>query len=321
MNEEAANAAAAAAASADAEAAKGSEGSEGGESKGEGTTPEEVAAVLKGSGINIKAPVQDDAAKEAEAATKAAEEAKAAEAAAGGESDETKAAADAQAAEEAEIEAAAEAEAAAAAERAKAAASGDAGAKEFSFKVVDKNGKEFTVNAGDNIDDVLAEFELKSSTQAMSILRQLDKIEAEKANYEKDQQEETANTERAAVIESLQKTWADELKDLQAQKRIPAGTDNDRINEVYKFMAAENTKRIDQGRPTIQSFEDALDKLENQETRAKAVEADKVAKEEARANGGKVGGSSAPAANATPVYRANSARNANEAIRALGLLK
>jgi hypothetical protein len=86
-------------------------------------------------------------------------------------------------------------------------------------------------------------------------------------------------------------------------------------------MADENEKRMKEGKATLNSFEDALDKLENKEARDKAVEAAKADKGEARRKGALVGGSSAPASSGPPVYKAGSATNANDALRKAGLLK
>jgi hypothetical protein len=85
-------------------------------------------------------------------------------------------------------------------------------------------------------------------------------------------------------------------------------------------MAEENDKRIKASRPTLDSFEDALDKLEAKEAREANAEAKVEAKNTARKNGALVGGSSAPAGNGPKVYRAGSARSMSEAIREQGLL-
>lgn len=195
--------------------------------------------------------------------------------------------------------------------------------KDFSFTVEDANGTTYKVSPGDSIEDILKDFEPKNNGQIIAILDQLREAKDSQAKYEAEQKDEADQADRADRVANIQQGWNDEIKSLQADKRIPVtvkGKDNERVAEVYTFMAAENTKRIEAGRPTIGSFEDALDKLENIEGRQAKVEADKAEKETARKNGALVGGSSAPASNAVPVYKAGSARNVNQALRAQGLL-
>lgn len=194
---------------------------------------------------------------------------------------------------------------------------------DFSMTVTDEDGVTFKIAAGDDLDEALADANITKTSKIMSIMRQLDKLEAQKSDYEADQQKQADADKHTEAVANIQKGWDDEIKSLQAEKRIPTtakGADNERVAEVYKYMAEQNDARIKAGRPTIGSFEDALDKLENKEAREAKVEAAKTAKDEARKNGALVGGSSAPATSGTPVYKAGSARNSGQALKALGIL-
>lgn len=264
--------------------------------KGEGTTPEEVAQVLKSSGMKLRV------------APKAAEEPVA---------DEPVTEADVEPEKPAEEKVTPPAKAP---ETPEVVPEG----KTFSIEVEDANGVTFKINAGDSLEDALRDFEPKNNGQILQVLRSVEKMEADKAKYDADQATEAETAAKNVRVAAIQQGWSEEIKDLQAQKRIPENgkdADNTRVAEVYKFMAEENTKRIAANKPTIGSFEDALDKLENKEVRAAKVEADKAERDTARKNGGLVGGSSAPASNTPAAYKAGTARNSAEAIRKLGLLK
>lgn len=263
----------------------------------EGTTPEEVAQVLKGSGMKLPAAPKVE---EEKPADEPAEE------------------------EDAEPKEPAEEEVTPPAKTPEAPAEVTPEAKVFSIEVQDANGVTFKITAGDSLEDALKDFEPKNNGQILQVLRDVEKMEADKARYDADQITEAETAAKSERIAKIQEGWTDEIKELQAQKRIPENgkdSDNTRVAEVYKFMSEENGKRIAANKPTIGSFEDALDKLENKEAREAKVEADKTDREIARKNGGLVGGSSAPASNAPAAYKAGTARNSADAIRKLGLLK
>jgi hypothetical protein len=94
-----------------------------------------------------------------------------------------------------------------------------------------------------------------------------------------------------------------------------------RTDAIHAYMSAENQKRLAAGRPPLESMEDALNGLERQEAADATAKAAKDAKATARANGGLVGGSSAPASSGLPAYRANAGhRTADQALKAQGLL-
>lgn len=196
----------------------------------------------------------------------------------------------------------------------------DSDAKDFSFTVEDANGTTYKIVPGDSIEDILKDFEPKNNGQIIAILDQLREAKDAQAKYETDQQTQAAEADKAERVANIQEGWNSEIKDLQAQKRIPTGTDNERIGQVYTYMGEENAKRIAAGKPTIGSFEDALDKLETIEERAAKVEANKAEKEEARKNGGLVGGGGSMTTATTGAYKAGSARNVNQALRAQGLI-
>lgn len=196
-------------------------------------------------------------------------------------------------------------------------------APNFTIEIEDAQGNKFTVGPDDNLEDVLAEFEPKNNGQVLQLMRELDRLQGEKQNWEAQEAATTAEAEHTKLITSIQEGWNKEITELQGQKRIPVsadGKDNERVQQVYAFMSEENEKRVAAGKPMIQSFEDALDKLELKELREAEKAKSKEAKEEARRKGGLVGGSSAPASSGSPVYHAGTARNASEAIHSLGLL-
>lgn len=194
---------------------------------------------------------------------------------------------------------------------------------DFSFEVKDANDVTFKIAPGDSVEDILKDFEPTNNGQIIAVLDQLREAKDNQAKYKAEQENKAAEAETTQRIADIQKGWEAEIKSLQADKRIPTtakGVDNERVAEVYQFMSEENDKRIAAGRPTIASFEDAFDKLENREAREAKVRAEKDAKDTARKNGGLVGGSSAPASNSVPVYKAGSASNSTQALRAMNLI-
>lgn len=141
--------------------------------------------------------------------------------------------------------------------------------------------------------DVPADFRYKDS-QAFA------KFQQEFTQLQRDQ--ETQSTKKAAYEEAQEaeqiqntvlKRWDGEIKDLTKSGRLPeikaransSELDKDpavvRQNEVFKFITTENAKRAQNGMPPITSFEDALDKIELREMRAKA-EADNKKSDDVR---------------------------------------
>lgn len=191
----------------------------------------------------------------------------------------------------------------------------------YSFQIEDANGATFKITADAKMEDILSEFEPKNNGQVLDILEKLREVkDLKKADDLKAEDDKIAENRRSEASKLLT-GWQEEAKALQGNKRLPEGADGEkRISAVYKFMADENDKRIKDNKPTLNSFEDALDKLENKEARDKAAADAKADKDKARENGAKVGGSSAAASTGIPTYRAGSSRNSNEALRSLGLI-
>jgi hypothetical protein len=193
----------------------------------------------------------------------------------------------------------------------------------FELKVADANGEEFIIKPDDNLESVLENFEPKSNGQVFAILEQVRELKSQKAQYDKEQSDKIAETEKSNKMAAIQEGWEKEIQSLQGEKRLEITTDgkpSERVNKVFSYMAEENDKRIKEGRPLIQSFEDALDKLELKETKDAQAQKAKDDKELAKKRGSIVGGSSAPATNGLPVYKGG-ARTANEAIARMGLIK
>lgn len=193
----------------------------------------------------------------------------------------------------------------------------------FALEVEDANGEKYTINPGDSLEQVLENFEPKSNGQIFQIIEDLGVKKQEKAVYDSDQAESQANEEKAEQIVTIQTGWDKEIESLRGTKRLPVSADGkttERETSIFKYMAEENQKRTEEGRPLLQSFEDALDKFELNEKKEAEIQAAKEEKELAKKRGGLVGGSSAPASSGAPVYQPNMARNANQAIEKLNLI-
>lgn len=191
-------------------------------------------------------------------------------------------------------------------------------APDFTLDVEDANGVTYKING---IEDLPEDFEPANNRQIIEILSNLGRLESERNAYEADQQADQEAEARQAEIDTIQTSWNDEIKSLQGDKRLPVLADGSvppKVDEVFKYMQEENAKRIEAGRPTIRSFEDALDKLENKEFRE--AQNAKPNKDEARKNGALVGGNSSPSGPPAQAYKAGSAKNIQEAIRQANLL-
>ncbi len=290
MSEDQATAAATEASNSDAAEATGSEGSEDGGDESAAVTPAEIASALKSSGMNIKPePVAKEEDKEADTDE---EETDPAAATGDDTSDEDEAADEAPEDKEAKP------------------AITDTEVKQFSLDVEDANGVTHKI---ETIEDLPEDFEPKNNRQIMEILKDLTGLENDKKTYEEEQEAEAAQAENAKTVESIQESWKQEFTDLNI-------TDEARREEVMQYMAKENDKRVNDGKPMIRSAEHALLGLQQVEAKAEAAEKAKADKETTRKNGGLVGGSSAPGSAKAPVYKSGSARNANEAMRSMGLL-
>lgn len=181
---------------------------------------------------------------------------------------------------------------------------------EFTLEVVDANDVTHKI---EKIEDLPKDFEPQNNRQIMEILHDLSKLEASKAQHEADEAKVTQEAEQAKTVENTLKGWETERKELNI-------VEDTRYDEVMKYMSEQNDIRQKDNKPLIQTVEHALLGLEKQEAKAADEKAKADAKETARKNGGLVGGSSAPASSSAPVYKAGSARNVNDAIKAMGLL-
>lgn len=194
----------------------------------------------------------------------------------------------------------------------------------FSIEVEDANGVKFTISPDDDLEKVLANFEPKNNGQVIQLMRDLDRMAVDKRTWEAEEETKATDAEKAETVANIQKAWDKEIATLQGQKRIPVAADGktpEKVDQVFKYMSEENAKRVEKGIALLSSFEDALDKMELNERREADKTAAKAEKEQARKTGSLIGGSSAPASSGFPVYRAGAAKNANQALRVMGLLK
>lgn len=191
---------------------------------------------------------------------------------------------------------------------------------DFNLEVEDANGDKIIIEPGANLEEVLATFEPKNNGQIFQIIKDVMQKESEQKAWEAQEQTKAQEAEYQQRLTETQQRLDNEVIKLQGEKRLPLdGKIEERKEQVFAFMVKENEARAKDGRPFIQSFEDALDKLELRESREAAAQAAKDAKETARKNGGLVGGSSAPASSGAPAYKGG-ARTANEALQAMNLL-
>lgn len=298
----------------------GTAGGDAGDAAEPAVTPEEISAALSGTGVKVPAaPVSDEGSDEEEAN---ADEDNGDEAADNAAADDSDAGDDEGAEDDSAADADGEEAAPAADKPADTPAQDTPEAKDFSFTVEDANGQSYKVNPDDSLDEILAEFEPKNTGQLMEIVKQQMRAQDEKAAYDADIKADAEAHERQEQVAKIQEGWDSEIKQLTADKRLTGDESavKERVDAVYKFMGEENTKRADTGKPFINSFEDALDKIEAKEAREAKLQADKAAKDAKRDNGALVGGSSAPATSSVPAYKAGSARNISEALRVQGLV-
>lgn len=193
----------------------------------------------------------------------------------------------------------------------------------FALEVEDASGNKIVLNPGDDLEKALETFEPKSNGQIFQIIHDFMQKEADAKGFEAEQVTRQEQEAKEAKIAEIQTGWDKEVESLIASKRLTATADgkNERVDAVFKYMTEENSKRITEGRPTIQSFEDALDKLELREKSAAEADAAKKAKEETRKRGALVGGASSPATGSgAPAYVPRSANTANEALKVMGIL-
>lgn len=263
-----------------------------------GATPEEIEQVLKSTGRNVgttaKPPEGTD------------------EGESGEETEEEKV-------EAAKVKADAEAAAATAEEEEKKAPAKPeppkptdttTDEKKFTLEVEDADGNKFEIS---KIEDLPEDFSPKTNRQGLEILSGLQKLDGEKAAYDKEQADTKATADQAERVVTIQQGWQNEFKELKI-------TDKAEQDKVFDYMKTENVKRQEAGRPMIATVEDAKNGMDAVAAREAAVEAEKAAREEARRKGSLVGGGAAPGgAGAPPVYRGG-AKNAVDAATKMGLL-
>lgn len=190
------------------------------------------------------------------------------------------------------------------------------------LEITDKNGKTFTLKPGDDIDTVLAEFDPKNSAQVISVLREFDKLEQKQTAWDAEQATNAATAEQKASDTARLQSWDAEITSLQGEDRIGKPTAKPgspeyladpavkRVDQVFKYMVAENAARKTAGNPNlITSFADALDKLELQEIRTKQVADKKDDVETAKQKSALIGGRPSGGGNAAPVYRPGQAKS------------
>jgi hypothetical protein len=267
-------------------------GADAGGEGGETATPDEIREVLGRSGMKTDSIVDAPAAaegEEEEEVVPGADEAAAQAAAAAGEAEE-------------EVVPPVKPD-----KPADAAATGEE--REFTIEVEDANGNKHKIS---NIEDLPEDFEPKSNRQGLEILRDLQKLDAEREKYEADQAIQSAEAEKTERVTKIQEGWNNEFKELGIS------TDADK-QKVYDYMAEENTRREKQGMPMLATIQDAKNGLAAKEAAAAAAAAKVAEKEDTRKKGALVGGSSAPASSNAPVYRGG-ARNADQAIKQMDLV-
>lgn len=193
--------------------------------------------------------------------------------------------------------------------------------EELFIEVEDANG---TTHKISKIEDLPEDFEPKSNRQGLEILSQLSKLEARMAEREV-QQAQAAETKAVKDAETAQyKSWDSEVNELIKQGRLEkAGVaPNDpkyqedpsvkRMDAVFGFMNKINTERAKAGNPNlITSFEDALDKLEVSEAKAKAENDKKRETDTAKRKASLIGGSSSSGASDF-VYRSGAYKSIDD---------
>lgn len=193
--------------------------------------------------------------------------------------------------------------------------------EELFIEVEDANGVTHKIG---KIEDLPEDFEPKSNRQGLEILSQLAKLETKMADREVQQAKE-AETKAVRDAETAQyKSWDSEVNELVKQGRLEkaavAPTDPKyqedpsvkRMDQVFGFMNKINTERAKAGNPNlITSFEDALDKLEVSEAKAKAENDRKRETDTAKRKASLIGGSSSTGASDF-VYRSGAYKSIDD---------
>lgn len=160
------------------------------------------------------------------------------------------------------------------------------------------------------------DFTAKSTKQLAEIME----AKAEMAKIYGDREKEYTNTlnqkDEEAQSQARIDAWNVEIQSLVEAGVIPSEADDatgytEKTDAVYEFMAAENTKRAEDGRPLITTFGTAHAMYENSEAVKAAKEAEKQEIIDTKQKGGMIGGGSASSGGAPQkaAYVAGSAKN------------
>lgn len=174
--------------------------------------------------------------------------------------------------------------------------------------------------------DLPEDFVPKNNRQVIEILRQLDKLDAEKANQaaseEQKAQEAAAEQHKQEVLTG----WDNEIQSLidagivEAPKAKP-GTkmwESDpavqKLDGVFKFMVEQNTARSQAGKPPLTSFAEAYMLKDAIDAKAQTEAKIKEDNAAAKAKAGLIGRNSAPASKGNEVYAAGQARSMDDIV-------
>lgn len=204
------------------------------------------------------------------------------------------------------------------------------------IEVQDSEGKDVKLvyNPDDPSSFLPDDFTFKNDKQLMDIME----AKAEMANlykervteYDTEVEKQAADVKAAEDATNTQAqqaaAWDAEIQDLIATGQMPAPKITDPkdpnfmkdpviqlTDNVFKFMAAQNTTRSAEDKPLLRSFTLAKTMYEAEAAKAAENDATKKANELAKARGSLVGGSSAASNSDAPIYIRGSARNTWEA--------
>lgn len=190
------------------------------------------------------------------------------------------------------------------------------------IEVTNAEGVKVKLTLDDGVPD---DFTFASDKQLYEILDSMQEMKNLRRDREASiEQWETDHTNRENATKSQQDTldgWNQEISDLVDAGVLEgpkAKTDDPnyltdpailKIDEVFKYMTAENAKRIADNKPPLRSFGVAYNLYNNDATVKATAEKAKLDAAAAKQRGGLVGGTSAPTGNTSaPAYRRGSAR-------------
>jgi hypothetical protein len=176
------------------------------------------------------------------------------------------------------------------------------------IEVEDANGVTHKISA---IEDLPEDFEPKHNRQILEIVAKIGKLESQRET-QATTAAETARQEAETKAQAERfKSWDNEVEALAKDKRIDP-KDTERVDAVFAHMNKINAARREAGNPNlVNSFEDALEKLEAVEAKQVAESAKKTETDNAKKKAGLIGRTSS-AAGDNYVYRAGSARSIDD---------